>query len=138
MAGKGKAKGARGGAPAGGRKGSAARIAEPPLHELTRDRLSVFLYVSLLPEETRALVKEQGLSVPGFRAEALGDVERCDVLADEIRANPPAGARVQAVLEKAFRTPPLASVALPPAGAAEFVEISGGDAPLALALWRVL
>ena len=35
----------------------------------------MLLYVGLLPEESRALVKELRLSVPGFRTDALGDVE---------------------------------------------------------------
>ena len=48
------------------------------------------------------------LGVPGFRTEALGDVERCDVVADEIRAHPPSAGPVLAALARAFGAPPLA------------------------------
>ena len=77
-----------------------------PLAGLSRDQLSVFLFVALTPEETRAIVKERKLSIPGFRTGSLGDVERCDVIADEIRANPPAARSVLDALTKAFERPP--------------------------------
>jgi mRNA-degrading endonuclease RelE of RelBE toxin-antitoxin system len=109
-----------------------------PLHELSRDQLSVFLYVTLLPEETRAIVREQGISVPGFRSEALGDVERCDVLADEIRADPPFARVVLAALERALREPPLGGWAIDPRKAEELLDVGASDAALALLLWRVL
>jgi len=129
---KGKGKGARR-AP-----GPALRTLDAPLDELTRDRLSVFLYVALLPEETRALVKELGVGVPGFRTEALGDVERCDVVADEIRAHPPSAGPVLAALAQAFGAPPLAHHDLGVDGADDLLSVGGGDAALALSLWRVL
>jgi mRNA-degrading endonuclease RelE of RelBE toxin-antitoxin system len=129
---KGKGKGARR-AP-----GAAVPTADAPLHELTRDQLSVFLYVALLPEETRAIVKELGLGVPGFRTGALGDVERCDVIADEIRDRPPAAAAVLASLARAFESPPFARLALGAEGASDLLAVGGGDAALALSLWRVL
>jgi mRNA-degrading endonuclease RelE of RelBE toxin-antitoxin system len=111
---------------------------DAPLDELTRDQLSVFLYVALLPEETRAIVKELGLAVPGFRTEALGDVERCDVIADEIRDRPESARSVLASLAKAFESPPLAGLDLGGEGAADLLDVGGGDAALALSLWRVL
>jgi mRNA-degrading endonuclease RelE of RelBE toxin-antitoxin system len=129
--GKGKGKSAGRGVPA-------VPTREAPLDELSRDQLSAFLYVALLPEETRAIVKELGLGVPGFRTEALGDVERCDVIADEIRAHPPSSAPVLAALAKAFETPPLASLALGVEEAADLLSVGSGDAALALCLWRVL
>ncbi len=116
----------------------AGRTGPPPLAELSRDQLSVFLYVSLLPEETRVLVKELGLTSPGFRTEALGDVERCDLIADEIRAAPPAAAAVQRTLEAALKQAPMPGEPLTPAGALEMLWMCAGDSPLALALWRVL
>ncbi len=126
-----------------GGKARAARRAEPPvrdapLQELSRDQLSVFLYVALLPEETKALVKELRLEVPGFRAGSLGDVERCDVIADEIRDHPPSAAPVLATLAKAFGKPPFAATVLGAGGADELLGVGGGDAALALSLWRVL
>jgi hypothetical protein len=132
---KSKAKGTGRKAP---RRGGAAHVADAPLGSLTRDQLSVFLYVSLTPEETRALVKERGLSVPGFRTASLGDVERCDVIADDVRADPAAAKGVLAVLEKAFERPPLAATALGPDEADDLLDVGGGDAALALTLWRVL
>ncbi len=114
------------------------QVADAPLAELSRDQLSVFLYVSLTPDETRAVVKEQKLSIPGFRSGSLGDVERCDVIADEIRANPPSGKNVLELLARAFERPPLVGTALAPAEAADLLDATAGDAPLALVLWRVL
>jgi hypothetical protein len=136
---------ARGAARRGGARGAGpARRALPdpagdvPLQTLSRDALSVFLFVAMLPEETRTLVKGLRLSVPGFRAEALGDVERCDVLADEIRAVPETRAQVLDALRKAFGGPPLASVALDPAGADDLLATGTSEHGLTLALWRVL
>lgn len=128
----------------GRRRGAAAAAALPdaggdaPLAELSRDALSVFLFVALLPEETRALVRELRLRVPGFRTESLSDVERCDVLADEIRANPPARSHVVAALRAAFRGPPLAGVPLDAPGADAVLDLGASDHGLTLALWRVL
>jgi hypothetical protein len=109
-----------------------------PLHELSRDALSVFLYVALVPEETKALVKELGLSVPGFRTDALGDVQRCDVLADEVRARPEVGARVLELLRKAFGRVALHTAALDEAAADDLLATAGTENGLPLALWRVL
>jgi hypothetical protein len=109
-----------------------------PLEELSRDALSVFLYVTLLPEETRALVKELGLKVPGFRSEALSDVERCDVLADEIHAVPAVRDRVIERLGAAFGRPPLGLVPLDAAAADDLLDVGASDHGLTLALWRVL
>jgi len=131
-----------------GRKPAAPRAPRPsplpdpggaaPLHELSRDRLSVFLYLALLPEETAALVKAWGLSQPGFRREALGEVQRCDLLADEVRAAPERGAAVLDLLRKAFGGLPMAAWHLDPPGAGELLEVAGHEAALALSLWRVL
>jgi mRNA-degrading endonuclease RelE of RelBE toxin-antitoxin system len=132
--GKGKSK-AKTGRPA---PGPGAQTFDAPLEELSRDQLSVFLYVALLPEETRGLVKDLGLGIPGFRTEALGDVERCDVLSDEIRAHPPSARPVLASLTRAFEAPPLAHLELGTEGAADLLAVGGGDAALALSLWRVL
>ncbi len=90
---------------------------DAPLEELSRDALSVLLYVWLLPEEARALVKDLRLSVPGFRTDALGDVELCDVLADEIRAAPETRRRVLERLRAAFGGMPIPDVPLDPPGA---------------------
>ncbi|ABC81476.1 type II toxin-antitoxin system RelE family toxin [Anaeromyxobacter dehalogenans] len=111
---------------------------DAPLHELSRDGLSVLLYVALLPDETRALVKELGLSVPGFRTDALSDVERCDVLADEVRAAPATRARVLDVLRKEFGGMPLPETPLGPRDADDLLAVGSSDHGLALALWRVL
>ena len=114
------------------------QIEEAPLAGLSRDQLSVFLFVALTPEETRAIVKERKLAIPGFRSGSLGDVERCDVIADAIRADPSAARSVLDALVKAFESPPLPRTVLGTEGAADLLELGGGDAALALALWRVL
>ncbi len=124
--------------PPAARAQGAAQIAELHLHDLTRDQLSVFIYVALLPDETREVVRELGLSVPGFRTEALGDVECCDLVADEIRADPAAAREVVRVLAKAFEHPPLPTQPLTPEGAADLLHVCSGDSALALSLWRVL
>lgn len=113
-------------------------LAEPPFHELSRDQLSVFLYVALVPDETRAIVKELGLSLPGFRPEGLGDVQRCDLIADEIRASPQAAEPVQRALRAAFEEPPLASERLTPRLAGELARLAASESAAALALWRLL
>jgi hypothetical protein len=123
---------------------AAARRAVPDpagdaaFHELSRDALSVFLYVALLPEETRAIVKALRLSVPGFRTEALNDVELCDAVADEIRAEPKARAHVVAALRTAFGGMPVPDVPLDPAGADDLLAVGSSDHGLTFALWRVL
>jgi mRNA-degrading endonuclease RelE of RelBE toxin-antitoxin system len=111
---------------------------DAPLQELSRDALSVLLYVALLPEEARAIVKELGLSVPGFRTEALSDVETCDVLADEIRAAPAARAHVIDRLRAAFGGMPLPDVPLDPPGADDLLAVGSSEHGLTFALWRVL
>ncbi|ACG73373.1 conserved hypothetical protein [Anaeromyxobacter sp. K] len=111
---------------------------DAPLHELSRDGLSVLLYVALLPDETRALVKDLGLTVPGFRTDALSDVERCDVLADEIRAAPATRARALDVLRKEFGGMPLPETHLEPRDADDLLAVGSSDHGLPLALWRVL
>ena len=111
---------------------------DAPLEELSRDALSVFLYAALLPEETRALVKELGLSVPGFRTEGLSDVERSDVLADEIRARPATRTRALDALRKAFGAPPLTLTPLDARAADDLLTTGASDHGLTLALWRVL
>ena len=152
----------RKGAPAGGKKPAAAKAPprakrtaarakrgppapplppesfDAPLHELDRDALSVFLYVALLPEETAQLVKELGLSQPGFRQEALGDIQRCDLLADEIHAVPERREQVLAALRKGWERPALAGWPIAAHAAADLLDACAGEGALPLALWRVL
>jgi mRNA-degrading endonuclease RelE of RelBE toxin-antitoxin system len=111
---------------------------DAPLHELDRDALSVFLYLALMPEETAELVRELNLSQPGFRQESLGEVQRCDLLADEIRAVPELRARVIALLREGWERPALATWPLSPEPATDLLDACAGDGALALALWRVL
>jgi mRNA-degrading endonuclease RelE of RelBE toxin-antitoxin system len=111
---------------------------DAPLQELSRDALSVLLYVALLPEESRQIVKALGISVPGFRTEGLNDVELCDAVADEIRANPPARAHVVGALRAAFGGMPIPDVSLDPEGADDLLAVGSSDHGLTFALWRVL
>jgi mRNA-degrading endonuclease RelE of RelBE toxin-antitoxin system len=132
-----------GGAARRGRAGAAGALPDPtgaaPLGELTRDHLSVFLYLALLPEEAREIAKTLGLRVPGFRTESLSDVGLCDVLADEVRA----GAEdvrglVHERLRAAFGRPPLVGTALDAGGADDLLAVGSSEHGMALALWRVL
>ena len=111
---------------------------DAPLHELDRDPLSVFLFMGLTPEETRGLVKDLDLLVPGFRTDALSDVQRCDVLADEIRARPEVRERALELLRKAFGRMALPRTALDPAAAEDLLAVGSSEHGLTLALWRVL
>jgi mRNA-degrading endonuclease RelE of RelBE toxin-antitoxin system len=139
-----KPKGGKGASARARDRGAPARLSVPPagydapLHELERDALSIFLYVALLPEETAELVKSMNLSQPGFRQEALGDVQRCDLLADELRAVPERRAAVVEALRKGLERPVLAGSPLTPAEAVDLVDACMGEDALALALWRVL
>jgi len=111
---------------------------DAPLHELSRDALSVLLYVALLPDEARGIVKALHLSVPGFRTEGLNDVELCDAIADEVRAHPEARSHVVDALRAAFRGMPLPDVPLDPAGADDLLAVGSSEHGLTFALWRVL
>jgi mRNA-degrading endonuclease RelE of RelBE toxin-antitoxin system len=128
--------------PAHARAGAPRGLPDPkgdaPLEELSRDALSVFLYVALLPEEARDIVKDLGVSVPGFRTERLSDVELCDVIADEIRAAPATRARVLEKLRAAFGGMPVPDVPLDPAGADDLLAVGSSEHGLTFALWRVL
>lgn len=108
------------------------------LHRLSRDQLSVFLYLALLPEESARLAKDWKLSQPGFRTGALGEVQRCDLIADEIRALPERGEAVLGLLRKAFGALPLAGWRIDGPGAEELGGLVQGDAALAMVLWRLL
>lgn len=114
------------------------RVGDAPLHELSRDALSAFLYAALLPEETLALVKSLGLSAPGFRTEGLSDVELCDLLADEVRAAPGSRAPVLEALRQGLKEPAFAHSQLDAVAADELLEVAGSDHGLAIALWRLV
>jgi mRNA-degrading endonuclease RelE of RelBE toxin-antitoxin system len=111
---------------------------DAPLHDLTRDELSVFLYAALLPEENLQIVRELGLSVPGFRTEALSEPERCDLIADEVRAAPELRIRILEALRNGFGRPPLVGVALDEREAQDLVDVGTTEHGTVLALWRLL
>lgn len=111
---------------------------DAPLEELTRDELSVFLYAALLPDETLRIVRDLRLSVPGFRTEALSEPERCDLIADELRAAPEERWRVLDVLRNGFGRPPLVAVALDEPTARDLLDVGTTEHGTILAIWRVL
>jgi mRNA-degrading endonuclease RelE of RelBE toxin-antitoxin system len=111
---------------------------DAPLDELTRDELSVFLYAALLPDETLRIVRDLRLSVPGFRTEALSEPERCDLIADELRAAPEERWRVLDALRSGFGRPPLVAVALDELGARDLLDVGTTEHGTILAIWRVL
>jgi mRNA-degrading endonuclease RelE of RelBE toxin-antitoxin system len=76
--------------------------------------------------------------VPGFRTEALSEPERCDLIADEVRAAPAERARVLEPLRKGFGRPPLGGVALDERGARDLVDVGTTEHGTVLVLWRLL
>lgn len=111
---------------------------DAPLHELTRDELSVFLCAALLPEETLRLVRDLRLSIPGFRTEGLSEAERCDLIADEVRAVPAERVRILDALRNGFGRPPLLHVPLDPPAAGDLLTVGTTEHGTVLALWRLL
>lgn len=111
---------------------------DAPLQELSRDELSVFLYAALLPEENLRLVRDMKLSVPGFRTEGLSEAERCDLIADEVRAVPEERVRILDALRNGFGRPPLPRVALDAPAARDLLDVSTTEHGTVLGLWRVL
>jgi mRNA-degrading endonuclease RelE of RelBE toxin-antitoxin system len=111
---------------------------DAPLSALSRDQLSVFVYVALLPEQTAKLVKDLGLSVPGFRREALGAVQRADLIADEIQARPEARDLVLDLLRADFKVPAFAGWSLSPPAADELLDVLDHEDAYGLVLWRLL
>lgn len=114
------------------------KTAPAMLHELDRDSLSVFLYVSFTGKEMLKILKDLGVEYPGHRIESLGDAARADLLADEVRAAADAREAVLALLDSVYEFPALEGVSLP-ASVAEEIALLGveHDAPVRM-LWRVL
>jgi hypothetical protein len=111
---------------------------DAPLDGLDRDALSAFVYQALLPAQTADTVRDLGLSLPGFRREALGEVQRADLIADEIRANPAARDALLDVLRADFREPPLAHLGIDPRAASELLALLDHEDAVPLTLWRLL
>jgi hypothetical protein len=111
--------------------------APPALHELARDGLSVFLYLVLPKEAPKDLVRRLRLSLPGWRPEALSDVQRCDMLADEYRAAADARGMIHGALAKAGALP-LSNVPLEPLTAEALVAAACPEHALPEVLWRLL
>ena len=115
-----------------------ARDGDAPLHELPRDPLSVFLFLALTGKELGDLVRDMGITIPGFRTERLSDAERADALADEIRAVPSLAKPVLEAMRKIYEFPALDFVELTPLVAKELGALAiEEDAPVRI-LWRLL
>ena len=114
------------------------RDGDVPLQELGRDALSVFLFVAFTGKELLELVRELGLSVPGYRLEGLSDAERADLLADEIRAAPATRAPIVALLRKIYEFPAFDAISLSREVAGEFAALAVETDALVRILWRVL
>lgn len=120
---------------------SAATPPPPPaplLHELDRDALSVFLYVSFVGEELAELIKGMGLHFPGYRLESLPDEARADALADELRAHPQLAAHVTRLLAELYEFPALEGVPLSPDVAGELGALAVEEDAMVRLLWRLL
>lgn len=121
-----------------GKKSAPPPAGKAILHELGRDALSVFLYVSFTGKELLAILKELGVEYPGHRLEGLGDAARADLLADEVRAAEDAREAVHALLVEVYEFPAFEGVKLPPDVAGELAMLGvEPDAPIRM-LWRVL
>lgn len=114
------------------------RTGDVLFHELSRDAFSVFLYLTLSPDGSRELVKRLGLALSGFRTESLGDAERCDLIADEVREHPEKRGPVVDALRAVLGELPLALLPIDPDRAQDVLELGGSDQGLLLALWRVM
>src|SRR5262245_54751911 len=85
---------------------------DAPLQEVSRDGLSVFLYLAFTDAELGQLFTALRLSVPGFRIDKLSGVQKADHLADEIRQHPDAREPVVKLLREIYEFPALDDVTL--------------------------
>lgn len=111
---------------------------DAPLEKLSRDHLSVFLFVAFTPEELLELVKRLGITVRGYRPEGLSDVERADLVADEIREVRGRRKQVLDRLRQILGKPVLNDVTLSAPVARELASGVIDDGAVARFLWRVL
>jgi hypothetical protein len=111
---------------------------DAPLAELSRDALSVFLYLAFTDGELTELFRDVGISVPGFRTEKMSGVQKADHLADEIRERPDARKSVIALLRKVYEFPALDDVSLAEPVAKRLALLAELDDWRVLVLWRVL
>ncbi|MBL8954769.1 MAG: hypothetical protein JNK82_28585 [Myxococcaceae bacterium] len=111
---------------------------DAPLHEVGRDGLSVFLYLSFTDKELSELFSKLRLSIPGFRIDKLSGVQKADHLADEIRERPDAAHAVIELLRGIYEFPVLDNVTLTPEVAAQLAVASELEDFRVLMLWRLL
>jgi len=116
-----------------------ARDGDAPLHELSLDQLSALLYMAFTGEELLRLLRELRVAARGgYRLEAMGELARADLLADELRAVPGSRGPVLALLREAYEFPALEAVVLPKLVAEELSALAvEPDASVRL-LWRLL
>jgi regulator of replication initiation timing len=100
------------------------------LEELDRDQLSIFFYLTLLPEKAVALLERLNLSIVGFRPEGLGDIERSDLLADEFVTQPTNQKKILAAVAEEIAPIPEIDGTLGPAAAVlgPLFAVEGGAA----------
>jgi len=108
------------------------------LHEVGRDGLSVFLYLSFTDKELGQLFNDLRLSIPGFRIDKLSGVQKADHLADEIRERPDARHAVVELLKKIYEFPVLDNVTLTPEVASQLAVAAELEDFRVLMLWRLL
>lgn len=115
------------------------RDGDAPLHELSLDQLSVFLYVSFTGAELLELLRALGVALKGgYRLESLGDAERADVLAGELIDFPKARKLVIAKLVELYEWPALDGVVLPKLVAEEVALLAAQPDATVRMLWRLL
>ena len=114
------------------------RDGDAPLSELSRDHLSVLLYMAFTGKELATLIRDLKVHVPGFRLEKLSDAERADVMADEIREAEDAEKAALDLFRKIYEFPALDVVALSKEVAEEIARLAvEHDAPVRM-LWRLI
>ncbi|MBX5483048.1 MAG: hypothetical protein IRZ16_14580 [Myxococcaceae bacterium] len=115
------------------------RDGDAPLHELTLDQLSVFLYIAFTGEELLELLRGIGAALKGgYRLESLQDAERADVLAGELRDYPKLRKKVIEKLAEIYEFPALDGVVLPPAVAEEIALLAVQHDATVRMIWRLL
>lgn len=111
---------------------------DAPFHEVSRDGLSVFLYLAFTDTELGELFKALRLSIPGFRIDKLSGVQKADHLADEIRERPEARASIVKMLRDIYEFPGLDDIALSAPVAERLAVLSEMEDFRILVLWRLL
>ncbi len=115
----------------------ATDLRQARLHELDRDQRSILVYLALPRERAIALLKRLNLTMTGYRPEGLGDIERSDLIADELASYPEHQKTILQALERELGTLPDTEASLGPA-AIHLAPFFAQEAGAAKAIARML